>query len=115
MKNATKFNLSNANRQKFCRIIFEFFPVPCKSHMSVPASHLLILFNTVGNQISKFMTNHESKLVKKLERRLKDHVLQAKNNIHRQIESKGVDAIIPAPIRIHHPMIQRAQFYTGDA
>lgn len=66
----------------------------------------------MGNQTSKFMTNHESKLVKKLERRLKDHVLQTKNNIHRQIESKGA---IPTPIRIHHPMIQRAQFYTGDA
>ena len=68
--------------------------------------------NTMGNQTSMFMTNHESKLVKKLERRLKDHVLHAKNTIHRQIEPKGVGA---TPIRMHQPMIQRAQFYTGDA
>ncbi|HTV41392.1 MAG TPA: hypothetical protein VMF08_12495 [Candidatus Sulfotelmatobacter sp.] len=59
------------------------------------------------------MTNHESKLVKKLERRLKDHVLNTKSNIHRQIETKGVDEM--TPIRIHQPMIQRAQYYTGDA
>ena len=58
------------------------------------------------------MTNHESKLAKKLERRLQEHALQKKEN-HRKPE--GLSAIIRTPIRIHQQMIQRAQFYTGDA
>ena len=58
------------------------------------------------------MTNHESKLAKKLERRLQEHG-QQKNRPQRK--SEGLGAMIRTPIRIHQQMIQRAQFYTGDA
>jgi len=57
------------------------------------------------------MTNQEAKLAKKLERRLQEQVSQ--NRPKRKTE--GLGAIIRTPIRIHQQMIQRAQFYTGDA
>lgn len=62
------------------------------------------------------MTNEQSKLAKKLERRLKERTLQNKDDAYRpQIKSEGMDDMIQTPIRIHQQMIQRAQFYTGDA
>ena len=69
-----------------------------------------------NNQIQSFMTNQESKLAKKLERRLKERALENKDNAFRpEIKSEGMDGMIQTPIRIHQQMIQRAQFYTGDA
>ena len=62
------------------------------------------------------MTNKESKLAKRLERRLKEHALHNKDiGYGPQTKSEGVGAIIQTPMRIHQHMIQRAQFYTGDA
>ncbi|HUA66294.1 MAG TPA: hypothetical protein VME24_10625 [Alphaproteobacteria bacterium] len=60
------------------------------------------------------MTTQQSKLAKKLERRLQEHVLQEKN-YRQEIKSEGMDSGARAPLRIPQQMIQRAQFYTGDA
>jgi hypothetical protein len=60
------------------------------------------------------MTPQESKLAKKMERRLQEHALQQKN-YRQEIKAEGMDSIARNPLRIHQQMIQRAQFYTGDA
>ena len=62
------------------------------------------------------MTTQESKLTKELERRLRAHGLQKKNKIYGQeIKAEGLESGVRTPLRIHQQMIQRAQFYTGDA
>jgi len=62
------------------------------------------------------MTTQESKLAKELERRLQDHALQNKNKVFSsEIKPETMDSIVRTPLRIPHQMIQRAQFYTGDA
>lgn len=62
------------------------------------------------------MTTQESKLAKELERRLQEHAMQTKQGIYRSdIKTEGLENIVRAPLRIHPQMIQRAQFYTGDA
>lgn len=94
-----------------------FFPVPCKSHtICTGIGYAKGFHHMANNQLLNVMTNQESKLAKKLERRLQEHALQNKNNSYRsQTKPEGLDAMIETPIRIHHHMIQRAQFYTGDA
>jgi len=62
------------------------------------------------------MTTQESKLAKELEHRLQEHALQNKKGIYRsEIKADGLENIARTPLRIHQQMIQRAQFYTGDA
>lgn len=62
------------------------------------------------------MTTQESKLAKELERRLQEHAVESKNGIYRtEIKADSADDIVRVPLRIHQQMIQRAQFYTGDA
>ncbi|HXC37169.1 MAG TPA: hypothetical protein VNV43_14930 [Candidatus Acidoferrales bacterium] len=69
-----------------------------------------------ANQTSIVMTTQESKLAKELERRLQDHALQNKNKVFSsEIKPKTMDGIVRTPLRVHHQIIQRAQFYTGDA
>jgi hypothetical protein len=62
------------------------------------------------------MTTQESILAKELERRLQDHALQTQKSIYRpEIKVEGLEILARNPLRIHQQMIQRAQFYTGDA
>lgn len=62
------------------------------------------------------MTTQESKLAEKLERRLQEHAAQVKNGIYRtEIKAESAENMVQVPLRIHQQMIQRAQFYTGDA
>lgn len=61
------------------------------------------------------MTTQESKLAKELERNLQEHA-QSKKGIYRsEIKTQPLGNIVRTPLRIHQQMIQRAQFYTGDA
>lgn len=67
-------------------------------------------------KLESFMTTQESKLAKELERRLQEHALETKKGIYgSEVKTERVGTIIRSPLRIHHQMIQRAQFYTGDA
>lgn len=60
------------------------------------------------------MTTQE-KLAHEMDRRLQEHALQNKNKIYRsEIKAERLNSARP-PLRIHQQMIQRAQFYTGDA
>ncbi|HEV2318805.1 MAG TPA: hypothetical protein VGV18_03590 [Verrucomicrobiae bacterium] len=62
------------------------------------------------------MTIQESKLAQELERRLQERAAQKKNQIYpSEIKTEGLDTIVRTPVRIHQHMIQRAQYYTGDA
>ena len=62
------------------------------------------------------MTIQESKLAQELERGLQKRAVQSKNQ-NRASERKtvGLDTIVQTPVRIQQHMIQRAQYYTGDA
>lgn len=68
----------------------------------------------MGNQTSIVMTPQESKLAKELEQRLQEHALQTKKGYRSETKTDRLD-IVRTPLRIHQQMIQRAQFYTGDA
>ncbi|HEX3625787.1 MAG TPA: hypothetical protein VH280_10220 [Verrucomicrobiae bacterium] len=62
------------------------------------------------------MTTQESKLAKELESRLQEHALKTKQGTYRsELKNEGLENIVRTPLRIHQHMIQRAQFYTGDA
>lgn len=62
------------------------------------------------------MTTQESKLAQELEHRLQEHALKAKKSVYRsEMKAEGLDNLVRNPLRIHQQMIQRAQFYTGDA
>lgn len=67
-------------------------------------------------QSSAIMLKDTSKLAKELEESLNRHVTPTQGNLSRigiKIESSNIS--IRPPIRIQQPMIQRQQYYTGDA
>ncbi|MGH7941308.1 MAG: hypothetical protein ACREFR_09580 [Limisphaerales bacterium] len=61
------------------------------------------------------MTPRDSKFENELEHRLQQ-ALKNKSKVYSQeIQTEALDTRVRTPIRIHQQMIQRAQFYTGDA
>ena len=70
----------------------------------------------MGNQISTAMTKEQSNLAKELDRRLQERALLNRENSYRSgLKTEDLNKMIQTPTRIHQHMIQRAQFYTGDA
>ncbi len=62
------------------------------------------------------MTNQDNEFVKELDHRLQQRASQNKNNAYRsEIKMEGLNIPMRVPIRIQQPVMQRAQYYTGDA
>lgn len=62
------------------------------------------------------MSKDTSELAKELEQMLNRNVLTAQTNVSRVgIKIENTEASIRRPVRIQQPMIQRQQYYTGDA
>jgi hypothetical protein len=119
MPSREKCNLPNANRQINLRTETMTFSIPCKIHATPCGIHFAKEISAKSGKSKPsilFMTTQESKLANELERRLREHATQTKKGIYRsEIKAEGLENIARTPLRIHQQMIQRAQFYTGDA
>lgn len=62
------------------------------------------------------MSNETSKLAQELEQMLNRNAMTTQTNVSRVgIKIENTEASIRRPVRIQQPMIQRQQYYTGDA
>jgi hypothetical protein len=66
-------------------------------------------------QPTAIMFKETSKLAKELEESLNRHIPAQVNPSRIGIKIESSDVTIRQPIRIQQPMIQRQQYYTGDA
>ena len=67
------------------------------------------------SQPTAIMSKETSKLAKELEQMLNHTVVTAEANVSRiGIKIENSDVSRP-PVRIQQPMVQRQQYYTGDA
>jgi hypothetical protein len=61
------------------------------------------------------MTKEASEIAKELEEILNRQVKNQNDKTRIEVRTRGIDQSPPVPIRAHQSVMQRSQYYTGDA